>query len=126
MAPFTLGRGRTIWSYDTNFGRITLNLDQAGCTTSCRHTGDQFGTTIEVRQDDCNDLNDAVHSWSWSDVWSYNTNFGCITLRLVSRPIWSYDHLIERKRMAFFTLHVKFHATASSADCKSFVFLVAY
>ena len=72
------------------------------------------------------DLNCAFHSWLWLDVWSNDTNFGRIDLRLVVRSIWSYDHLIERKRMALFTLPEKFHATASSADCRSFEFLVAY
>ena len=46
------------------------------------HTGDQFGATAEVRPGDCIDLNGAFHTWSWSDIWSYDTNFGSITLNL--------------------------------------------
>ena len=45
------------------------------------HTGDQIGTTIEVRPYDCIDLNGAYHTWSWSDIWWYNKYFGHMILR---------------------------------------------
>ena len=56
------------------------------------HTGDQLDTTVEVRPDDCIDLNGAFHTWLWSDIWSYDTNLGRITLnldQLVVRPAFA-------------------------------------
>ena len=51
------------------------------------HTGNQFGTTVELRPDDCIDLNCAFHTYS-----SRSLMFGHTTQILVaSHCIWSYD-----------------------------------
>ena len=63
---------------------------------ACQHTAQQslllrsskrFHVTVEVRPDDYIDLNGAFHTWSLSDVRSYDTNFGRITLRWGAQPL---------------------------------------
>ena len=72
---------------------------------------------------------DLVTSWGqtrWLHWFEWCLSHLVVVGRLVLRPIWMCDHLIERKRIVLFALHHKFHATASHADCRSFVLLVAH